>query len=146
MHEKLQALHGQTGKLLASSVLHQTAWLFGVAEIWIALGCMGLKPGLGECLVLESLGQALRSAAFSVPGALGVQEGGFIMLGSLYGMGPEACLALSLVKRVPDLVLGIPGLLAWHLLETHRLFMRQTNAARPTAESAEGTVREELET
>ena len=29
------------------------------------------------------------------------------MLGNLYRMGPEACPALSLVKQVPDLVLGI---------------------------------------
>ena len=31
------------------------------------------------------------------------------MLGNLYWMGPEACPALSPVKRVPDLVLGIRG-------------------------------------
>jgi glycosyltransferase 2 family protein len=146
LHESLQSIHGRTGALLASSGLHQIAWFFGVVEIWIALTCMGLKPGWGECLVLESLGQALRSAAFSVPGALGVQEGGFILLGGLYGLGPETCLALSLVKRVPDLALGIPGLLAWHLLEMRRLFARQTSAAQDTAKTAAGTVREELRT
>ena len=30
-------------------------------------------------------------------------------------------LALSLVKRVADTMLGIPGLLTWHSLEAHRL-------------------------
>ena len=31
--------------------------------------------------------------------------------------GPEAALALSLVKRLPDLVLGVPGLIAWQAME-----------------------------
>jgi hypothetical protein len=31
------------------------------------------------------------------------------------GLGPETALALSLAKRVRELVLGIPGLIAWQL-------------------------------
>jgi hypothetical protein len=39
----------------------------------------------------------------------------------LFGIPPEAALALSFVKRVPDLAIGLPGLLAWYWLEFHRL-------------------------
>ena len=53
--------------------------------------------------------------AFAVPGALGVQEGGYVMLGRVVGLGPETALALSLAKRVRELVLGVPGLIAWQL-------------------------------
>ncbi len=77
-----------------------------------------------QALVLESLGQAVRSAAFPVPGALVIQEGGFILLCGMFGIGAETSLALSLVKRVPDLVLGVPGLLGWQLLEGNRLLTR----------------------
>jgi len=45
-----------------------------------------------------------------------------VLLGHLMGLAPETALALSLVKRVPDLTLGIPGLLAWHWLEVRRFF------------------------
>jgi len=31
------------------------------------------------------------------------------------GIGPETALALSLAKRVRELLLGIPGLIAWQL-------------------------------
>ena len=79
-----------------------------------------MAPGLGACLVLESLGQAVRSADFAVPGVMGVQEGGFLAIGALYGLPAEVSLALSLVKRVPDLALGLPGLLGWLVLETTR--------------------------
>jgi glycosyltransferase 2 family protein len=71
--------------------------------------------------VLESLGQAVRSADFAIPGVMGVQEGGFLVIGNLYGIAPEISLALSLVKRIPDLALGAPGLVMWHVLERRRV-------------------------
>jgi hypothetical protein len=63
---------------------------------------------------------------------LGVQEGGFTVLGTLFGIPPEAALALSFVKRVPDLAIGLPGLLAWYWLEIHRL-LPITAGVRPPA-------------
>jgi glycosyltransferase 2 family protein len=112
---------GRGGRLVEGVLLHLLAWFAGVAEIAIALWAMGFPVGLAECVVIESLAQALRSAAFPVPGGLGVQEGGFVILGGLYGIDPGSALALSLVKRVPDLVLGIPGLAVWQAIEARRL-------------------------
>jgi len=82
---------------------------------------MGHPVDLKEAIILESLTNAIRGAAFVVPGGFGVQEGGLVLLGHLMGLAPETALALSLVKRVPDLALGLPGLLAWHWLEVRRL-------------------------
>jgi uncharacterized membrane protein YbhN (UPF0104 family) len=78
---------------------------------------MGIDAGFGTALILESLSQALRGAAFPVPGAIGVQEAGMVVLGRLLGLEPEAALALSFVKRVPDVVIGLPALWAWHVME-----------------------------
>jgi len=74
--------------------------------------------------MLESLGQAVRAAAFMVPGALGIQEGGFVILCSVIGITPDIAIGLSLAKRVRELVLGIPGLVAWQAIEGRRLFTR----------------------
>jgi uncharacterized membrane protein YbhN (UPF0104 family) len=68
-------------------------------------------------MLLESLGQAIRGAAFAIPGALGVQEGGYLLLAPLAGLSPETALALSLAKRARELLLGVPGLLYLHLAE-----------------------------
>jgi hypothetical protein len=59
-----------------------------------------------------------------VPGALGVQEGAYMLLGGMLGLAPEMGLALSLVKRVRDLLLGIPALLGWQAVEGGRLWIR----------------------
>jgi hypothetical protein len=50
-----------------------------------------------------------------VPGALGVQETGYVLLAPLAGLPTEVGLALSLAKRVRELLLGLPGLLYLHL-------------------------------
>ena len=80
---------------------------------------------------------AVRGAAFAVPGALGAQEGGLIVLCAIFGVPPEAALALSLVKRIPDLVLGVPGLLAWQAIEGLALF-RSAAARRADDGSGRG--------
>ena len=108
-------LYRQPRTIAAASVWHLTSWLLGAGEVWLALWLLGRPVGLGEAVMLESLGQAVRAGAFAVPGALGVQEGGYVMLGRVIGLGPETALALSLAKRVRELVLGIPGLIAWQL-------------------------------
>jgi glycosyltransferase 2 family protein len=40
-------------------------------------------------MILESAALAIRGAAFLVPGAVGVQEGGYILLGNLLGIPGE---------------------------------------------------------
>jgi hypothetical protein len=67
--------------------------------------------------MLESVGQAIRGAAFAIPGALGVQEGGYLLLASLIGLPPNAGLALSLAKRTREILLGLPGLIYLHVSE-----------------------------
>jgi hypothetical protein len=81
---------------------------------------------------------AIRGAAFAVPGGFGVQEGGLVLLGHLMGLAPETALALSLVKRVPDVALGLPGLAAWHWIEVRQL-LGARRPLRPGAAGARGT-------
>src|SRR6266478_5068569 len=94
------------------------------AEAWLALQFAGAPFGWGAVLVVEGLVYAVRSVAFAVPNAIGVQEGAYIILGESFGLTPEMALALSLLKRARDLVIGLPALAAWQLLESSRLWRR----------------------
>jgi len=115
-----------------SEVWHFLSWLLGAGETWLALRFLGHPVDLTTAIVVESLGEALRTVVFPVPGGLGVQEGGFVLLGGLFGLTPEVSVALSLAKRVRELALGVPGLLAWQLRPATRAV-----AARRTAGGAE---------
>jgi putative membrane protein len=90
-------------------------WVLGSGEIWLALHAIGHPVSLGEALMIEALAQAVSSAAFVVPGALGVQEGGFLLFGALVGLSPEAALALALARRARDLIVFVPALVIWQV-------------------------------
>jgi len=105
----------ERGALWRASAWHLVAWVVGAGEIWLALHYLGHPVDARTALLIESLTQAVRAGAFAVPGALGVQEGSYLLLGGVLGFGPDTSLALSLIKRVRDLVLGLPGLIAWQV-------------------------------
>jgi hypothetical protein len=90
------------------------------------LGAMGRPTSLADAFVIESLGMAARSAGFAVPGALGVQEAGFIMVCGLFAIPADIAIALSMVKRARELWVGIPGLMLWQWSEVQRLMRRHT--------------------
>jgi putative membrane protein len=104
-------------------------WLVGTVEVYWILQLLASPVSWSDALMLESLGQAIRGAAFAIPGALGVQEGGYLLLGALVGLHAETGLALSLAKRARELLLGLPGLVYLQLAE--RGGGRTVRPARP---------------
>ena len=121
LHAELLRLHRDRRALLEAGTLHLAAWVLGVAETWVVLWAMGLGGGVATALVIESLGMAVRSAGFIVPGALGVQEGGLVVVAGLYGIPADAAIALSMVKRAREVVVGVAGLLMWQWSAGRRL-------------------------
>jgi len=67
----------------------------------------------------------IRSFAFAIPGAIGIQEATYVFIGASFGLTPEIALALSLLKRARDLALGLPTLGLWQVLESGRLWRRR---------------------
>jgi uncharacterized membrane protein YbhN (UPF0104 family) len=105
--------------------LHAFAWILGALVAWVGLGVLNYPVAFHQAIVIESLMFAVSSAAFFVPGALGVQEGGYVVFCSLFGIPPEAALALSLLKRGRDVLLGIPAILIWQAMEGKQLWRRK---------------------
>ena len=116
LHQALLDCYRRPRRVLTSMLWHTISWLLGGVEICLAFHFLGHDVDLAKGTVIESLGQALRAAGFAVPGALGVQEGGMVVICAAFGLSPELAIALSLVKRVRELVLGVPALVASQLL------------------------------
>jgi putative membrane protein len=110
-------LYRKPWPVIASFGLSLIGWVVGTGEVWFLLRLLGHPVGWTEALMLESLGQAIRGAAFAIPGSLGVQEGGYLLLARMIGLPPEAALALSLAKRARELLLGLPGIVYLHFVE-----------------------------
>ena len=93
LQAEARAIYRRGPALRRGAALHGLAWLLGTAETWAVLHAIGLGASPAQALVVESLGMAARSAGFALPGAIGVQEGGFILAAAAAGL-PElaACL------------------------------------------------------
>lgn len=124
LHAAIAGIYARTAGLWVSLALHLACWIGSAVEVWLALRFMGAALGFGAVLLIESLLYAIRSVAFAVPNAVGVQEGAYIVLGASFGLTPDIALALSLLKRARDAVLGLPALGAWQLVESGRLSRR----------------------
>ena len=124
LHAAIGEIYRRRCRLCASFILHLFCWIAATVEIWLALRLAGTPLDFGVVLVIEGLLYAVRSVAFAIPNAVGVQEGAYIMLGGSFGLTPEIALALSLLKRARDLALGLPVLGVCQLLEGRRLWRR----------------------
>ncbi len=91
--------------------------LAGTLETWLALRWLGHPVTPAAALALEALTQAIRNFAFLVPSGLGLQEVGLLALGAVLGVDGPTALALSLAKRMRDILFGVPSLLTWQWLE-----------------------------
>jgi putative membrane protein len=121
LEAQIAAIYCDRHGFAASFLLHLAAWLMPAVELWFALRLMSHPLSLAEAVSYEGLVVAIRSAGFVVPMGSGIQEGGYVLIGAFFGVSPQLALALSLLKRARDLVLGVPALIAWHALEARLL-------------------------
>ena len=125
----IRTTYRRKNRVLFCGLMQFVSWGAGSVEIWLALTFLGHPLPLVECYMIEALIQATSSAAFIVPGALGVQEAGFLLFGRMLGLTPEVAAALAVMRRCRDLLLYAPGLVVWQVQEGRWLLGRKTSAA-----------------
>ncbi|WP_158554868.1 lysylphosphatidylglycerol synthase domain-containing protein [Methylovirgula sp. 4M-Z18] len=113
----LAQIHAMPSRLAMAGAIHLAIWLFGASEVWIACHFMGQPLDFAGALVIESLSHAARAVFFVIPGGVGIQESSIVALAATYGLTPPIAVAIGLLKRIPDIILGIIGLLLWQSVE-----------------------------
>ncbi len=83
-------------------------WVAGAAEIYVAMIFLGHPVSFAEAWMIEAAVQLVRSAAFVVPAAVGVQEGTFFLVCGVVTGQPTLGVAVALIRRGREL--------AWLLL------------------------------
>jgi len=119
-NEQMRAMYDSPARLALSSTIHLLSWIAAAGLIWLSVRLIGHRLDFFSCIAIEALLAALRSATVFIPAAIGVQEAGYAALMPLFGLGPEVGLAVSLLKRARDIVIGVPVLLAWQFFEGRR--------------------------
>ena len=134
----LRNIYSRRQVIFACCLSNMASWLIGSAEVWIGLNALGVPAGFDKGVILESVGQGVRSALFFIPGAIGVHEGGYLFVGGLLGIPGETAFALALIRRVRELALGVPGLIIWQVIEGGRAWRKHVLPAVRESEQATG--------
>ncbi len=116
IHDTMVAIYAERRRFTIASSIHLAAWVVAGGEAWLALRLLGHPLRFTEVIAMESVIYAVRNAAFLVPGALGVQEGAYVLVGAALGLPADIALALSLIKRGRELLMGVPALVTWQML------------------------------
>ena len=121
-HAVIEELYDSRSRLAASSAFHLLAWVGGGVGTCISFRLVGGHIALLNAVALEALLCTLRSIAAPVPAAIGVQEWGYALLAPLFGLPAEMGVAVSLLKRAREIVLGVPALIYWQSIEGRAAF------------------------
>ncbi len=120
--QHVREIYDRPGRVTLSTLVRLASRIFLTVEIWIAAWLIGHPISLLEAIMVRSLTGAVRGAAFFIPNGLGVQEGAFMVFGSLIGIPPGYSLSLSLVVRVREILASVPALIVWQAIEGRSLF------------------------
>ena len=124
----VRSLYARRRAVVACCGWTMLSLILNSGEIYIALWALNLHATFANAIILQSMALTIRSVAFPVPGGLGVQESGYVLVGNLLGIPGETAFALSLIARVRELGFGIPGLIGWQLIEGRRLLRTRAEA------------------
>lgn len=90
------------GRLGLSLTFHLLSWLVEGGEVYVLLTLLHQPRSLTVALGVAALSSAVRAASFIVPGSLGIQEGGNVFIFGSFGLPPEAVMAFSILRRIPE--------------------------------------------
>jgi putative membrane protein len=118
---ELTAMYSDTARLALCTFAHALGWIGKGLGNWIAFRLLGSDLDLMGGFAIEGLLHIMMASAILIPGYAGVQEAGYVALGSVFGVPPEISLGVSLVRRGRDIAIGIPTLLIWQFIEARNL-------------------------
>jgi putative membrane protein len=130
---ELGLIYSHTGKLALGFFVHLIGWLCTGVSGWITYQALGVPIDFDDAMAIEALLAAVAAITFLVPVNAGVQEAGYAGLGAIFGVPAELSLAVSLVRRGRDIVVGVPILLVWQSVEMRRLRASKRVAAEAAA-------------
>ena len=114
-------------KFFLSSVYNFLGWFTGTFEVYFIAKILGLPIGLGEAWLLEALIQVLRIVTFFIPGSVGAQEGGIVLIFLQFGFENSVGLTFAVIRRIREIIWIGLGLVLWFLMEDRPKLKAQTS-------------------
>ena len=104
------------GAFALSSLLYLLGWMAEALEVYVILACLGGPVSIPSAIAIGALSVFIKGGTFFIPGSLGAQEGGNLLLLQAFGYSDVTGLTFALLRRVRELVWIGLGLLCLGLL------------------------------
>lgn len=89
---------------LLSIVAFFVGWLAEALEVYAMLYFLGAAPGVLQAIAIAALSVFIKGGTFMIPGSLGAQEGGNLVLLLAFGYTDVMGMAFALLRRLRELV------------------------------------------
>ena len=86
-------------------------WLTESLEVYVMLYCIGPPTDVPTAIAIGALAVVIKGGAFFIPGSIGAQEGGYLLLLMAYGYSNLAGITFAILRRVRELVWIVIGLI-----------------------------------
>jgi uncharacterized protein (TIRG00374 family) len=120
LDERLRWYYGSRIRNFAACCgFHLLGWIVGCLEVYLVLWMLGSPVDLSTAFAIEALSSVAKLAALIVPGSLGVQEGGQVVIFVAFGLGVPVAVTFSLLRRGRELLwvgFGLAVLIRHHAL------------------------------
>lgn len=116
--DKLQALdraindfYARDRRALVCSIgMFFLGWLAESLEVYVILYCIGPPADVLTSISIGALAVVIKGGAFFIPGSIGAQEGGYLLLLMAHGYSDLAGITFAILRRVRELVWIVIGL------------------------------------
>jgi putative membrane protein len=111
LDEEIARLHrARRRPFLASCAWFFVGWSLGMFEMALMLWLLDVPVTLERVLAIEVLSLAIEAVLFFVPGKLGTQEGGKVLIFTTLGMDAALGLSVGVLRRIRELAWALLGL------------------------------------
>lgn len=95
--------------------LYCLGWLTDTLEVWWFAFLVGHPISWPQALSIEAFIGVAKILGLFVPGAIGIQESGILLVGRAVGLSDSVCVAYALVRRAREVLFALVGwgLFAW---------------------------------
>jgi uncharacterized protein (TIRG00374 family) len=137
--EHLQELYrGRPWDFVAAVALSLAGLGLGVVQVWLLMQWIGLGGDWSASLTIEAFAVLVGFVGFAVPGSLGVQEGGKVLIFAALGLPLSAGLSVGVAFRVNNLANQLLGLVVLASLRPQGA-LRRAPGATATQQTLPGT-------
>jgi putative membrane protein len=101
--------HKDRRRFFLSLVCYLSGWVTDMLEILLVSHLLGAPVEWTQALAIEAFISVARVLGLFVPGALGVQDSGVVLLFHLFGLSPALGISYAIIRRGREVVYALAG-------------------------------------